>query len=280
MRTLQGIALGLLASAWARDAPAKVKATPIAELIRSADAIVLAKVVTVGDGGGRRSAQGTVAVAEVMESWKGDAGKTVKFSVEKTWHCDVSGAVVHEQAVLILDWRYKRPERVRVLPGVHFLSFSGRGRMPIVNQSGKAFAHVQGEVLLPKGDFESSRAPDFPGDNLVALDDLRAYVKTILTPPAAAITPTPASTAGEKAAAEQEGEPLQGPEWNLLGRITGFRSVVHKKAGLEARILEADGSATVALDPVTLFLVVTNIEPDGPIERAWRVPRGVTELAG
>ena len=85
MRTLQGIALGLLASAWARDAPAKVKATPIAELIRSADAIVLAKVVTVGDGDGRRSAQGAVAVAEVMESWKGDAGKTVKFSVEKTW---------------------------------------------------------------------------------------------------------------------------------------------------------------------------------------------------
>ena len=79
-------------------------------------------------------------------------------------------------------------------------------------------------------------------------------------------------------AAEQEVEPLQGSEWRFLGMITGLRSVVHKKSGFVARILEADGSATVAQNPVSLFLVVTNNDPGKPVERAWRIPRGVTRV--
>ena len=170
------------------DVEAKVSATNISELIGSADVIVLAKVTKVSGGdvaSGQRNSKGAVAIAEVVESWKGEPSKTVKFSVEATWDCDVSGATVNELTVLSLNRKYKGSGRPRVLPGVHFLSFWGRGRMPIVEQDGKLFARVQGEVLLPKGALESSRSPEFLGDNLVGLDNLRAYVSSVVTPPAA-----------------------------------------------------------------------------------------------
>jgi hypothetical protein len=180
MKGLRGIGLGTLALAFVSEAEAKVNPAPIAELIRSADVIVLAKVVSVGGGAAtrKRNSKGAVAVAEAVESWKGDVGTTVRFSIEKTWSCDVSGAVVGERAVLILN--KKDSERVRVVPGVHFLSFSGRGRMPIVERDGKSFVRVQGEVDLP-GDLESTKAPEFLGDNLVGLDAFRAYVRTLAT---------------------------------------------------------------------------------------------------
>ena len=91
----------------------------------------------------------------------------------------MSGAIVGERAVLILN--KKSSERVRVVPGVHFLSFSGRGRMPIVERDGKSLVRVQGEVV-PPGDLESTEAPEFLGDNLVGLDALRAYVRRLATP--------------------------------------------------------------------------------------------------
>ncbi|MEP6652147.1 MAG: hypothetical protein ABJA82_02250 [Myxococcales bacterium] len=47
-------------------------------------------------------------------------------------------------------------------------------------------------------------------------------------------------------AAEESGELLEGPEGKTLGRVTGFHSVRHKKSGLEARLLDADGSSSVA----------------------------------
>jgi hypothetical protein len=79
-------------------------------------------------------------------------------------------------------------------------------------------------------------------------------------------------------AAEQEVEALKGPEWRFLGMITGFHSVVHKKSGFEARLLEADGSASVAMDPISLFLVVSNNGTADRIERAWRISRGVERV--
>jgi hypothetical protein len=188
MKTLQGIGLGLLALAYVTDVEAKVSGTPISELIRAADVIVLAKVVKVGvsdDASGQRNSKGAVAVAEVVETWKGETGKTVKFSLDRTWDCDVSGAVENERVVLILSREYKGPERVRVPAGVHFLSFWGRGRMPIVEQGGRPYARVQGEVVLPKGELEFSRSPQFPGDNLVGLDNLRVFVRKIVAPAAA-----------------------------------------------------------------------------------------------
>jgi hypothetical protein len=83
---------------------------------------------------------------------------------------------------------------------------------------------------------------------------------------------------GIAVAAEQEGEPLDGPALKTLASVTGFRSVKHRKSGLEARLLEADGSASVAQDPVSLFLVVTNNGSSDLVQRAWRIQRGVARV--
>ena len=70
-----------------------------------------------------------------------------------------------------------------------------------------------------------------------------------------------------------------------FARVTGFHRVNHKASGFDVRLLEADGSATVAWDPVSLFLVVTNngtsenTQPPGT-QRIWRLPRGVERVRG
>jgi hypothetical protein len=81
-------------------------------------------------------------------------------------------------------------------------------------------------------------------------------------------------------AADRDGELLDAPRWGVLGAITGFHSVRHRKSGLEARLLEADGSASVAEDPVALYLVVTNNGTSDRVERIWRIPRGVVKVKG
>ena len=73
---------------------------------------------------------------------------------------------------------------------------------------------------------------------------------------------------------------LEGERWDVLGMVTGFHTVVHKRAGFEARLLEADGSASVAQNPVALFLVATNNGTSDLIERIWRLERGVARVRG
>ena len=79
-------------------------------------------------------------------------------------------------------------------------------------------------------------------------------------------------------AAEQGPELLEGERWQALGLITGFHSVQHKKSGFEVRVIEADGSASVARVPVGLYLVVTNNGTSDGIERTWRLRRGVARV--
>jgi hypothetical protein len=83
---------------------------------------------------------------------------------------------------------------------------------------------------------------------------------------------------GHPLAGEQGEDPLEGRQVELLSVVTGFHSVVHKKSGLEVRILEADGSATVAQNPVSLFLVVTNNRIDGHVGRVWRLGQRVERV--
>jgi hypothetical protein len=47
-------------------------------------------------------------------------------------------------------------------------------------------------------------------------------------------------------------------EFDSFQLITGFHSHFNKLNGFEFRILEVDGSATVAMNPIYLYLVVTN----------------------
>jgi hypothetical protein len=81
-------------------------------------------------------------------------------------------------------------------------------------------------------------------------------------------------------ATEQDAELLEGDRWQALELITGFHSVRHKKSGFEVRLLEADGSASVAQNPIALYLVVTNNGTSDAVEHAWRLRRGVARVKG
>jgi hypothetical protein len=72
-------------------------------------------------------------------------------------------------------------------------------------------------------------------------------------------------------------EPLP-KEWAPMAMITGFHSLVHQKSGLVLRVLEADGSSSVAENPVSLFIVATNQGTSDLREHVWRLPRGVARV--
>lgn len=85
---------------------------------------------------------------------------------------------------------------------------------------------------------------------------------------------------GVALSAEQQGKALEGPEGKILGTLTGFHSVKLKNSDFEARLLEADGSASVARDPISLYLVVTNNATSDLVEHTWRLSRGVVHVRG
>jgi hypothetical protein len=72
-------------------------------------------------------------------------------------------------------------------------------------------------------------------------------------------------------------EPL--PErWNPLAMITGVHSISNRKSGLALRVLEADGSAGVAENPISLFIVATNGGTSNLTQHVWRLPQGVERV--
>jgi hypothetical protein len=75
-------------------------------------------------------------------------------------------------------------------------------------------------------------------------------------------------------------EVAEAPGVTELAMVTGFHRVTHKASGFDVRLLEADGSASVAWDPVSLFLVVTNNGTSDGVQRIWRLPRGVERVRG
>jgi hypothetical protein len=78
--------------------------------------------------------------------------------------------------------------------------------------------------------------------------------------------------------AEEVSQVQPAEQWSALGIVTGFHRVVHKKSGVEIRLLEADGSASVAEDPVSLFLVARKGATSELVERIWRLPQGVARV--
>jgi hypothetical protein len=72
--------------------------------------------------------------------------------------------------------------------------------------------------------------------------------------------------------------PIDDQQARTLGMVTGLHSLRHKRSGLEVRLLEADGSASVAEDPIALFLVVTSDGTSDLQEHVWRLPRGADHV--
>jgi hypothetical protein len=68
-------------------------------------------------------------------------------------------------------------------------------------------------------------------------------------------------------------------EWQSLAIVTGFHIVNGPKSNFQARILEANGQATVAINPIALFLVVTNDSSAGDLQQhIWRLPLTVAQV--
>jgi hypothetical protein len=79
-------------------------------------------------------------------------------------------------------------------------------------------------------------------------------------------------------AAPTEVAPVDDTQARTLRLVTGYHSIRHKRSRLEVRFLEVDGSASVAQDPIALFLVVTNNLTSDLKEHLWRLPRGVARV--
>jgi hypothetical protein len=70
----------------------------------------------------------------------------------------------------------------------------------------------------------------------------------------------------------ESGDLLTGAEWDKLAMVTGVHFVKSKHPSMMIRVLEADGSSTVALDPIALFLVALHGDGAEEVQRIWRLP--------
>ena len=68
--------------------------------------------------------------------------------------------------------------------------------------------------------------------------------------------------------------------WDMLAIVTGLHAFRDDDAKLDVRLLEADGSATIAKNPIDLYLVVTNNSSAGDLqEHVWRLPIKVVAVS-
>jgi hypothetical protein len=81
-----------------------------------------------------------------------------------------------------------------------------------------------------------------------------------------------AVTTFRASAATESVQPL-GESWQVLTIVTGLHVILDKANSVYVRLIEANGEATVATNPVTLYLVVTNDSSAGDLkEHIWRLP--------
>jgi hypothetical protein len=121
------------------------------ELVDASDLIVLAAETKLEDGPthlklGEDEVRFPIkiATARVLEVWKGNAVREVRYLASPSWICDISDAKVGERVVLFLVKPKDLPFRV--------IAHSGRGRMPLRDVKGKSYATIWADdVRLPKG---------------------------------------------------------------------------------------------------------------------------------
>lgn len=140
---------------------AKVAWITLEELTDGAEFIGIVRVESIGFGI-RYLFQGH-ANATVLERWKGQARRWIRFGATPTWTCDISGARRGEEALIFTEGRQ--------------LAHAGRGRMPIFTRDGRRLAAVGPEVRLPATlVVEGGPKPD-SDMRAVSVDDLRDAVR-------------------------------------------------------------------------------------------------------
>jgi hypothetical protein len=131
---------------------AEVKKGKVEDLAANSELIVIAKVSKIEDAPASLERDDPsmpplkVATAQVLETWKGEPVREVRYLASPDWMCDTSHAEKGERVVLFLTHTHWRKDRSFLS-----ISHSGRGRMPVRKVEGKWYAAVQDEVILPAG---------------------------------------------------------------------------------------------------------------------------------
>ncbi len=150
---------------------AEVADIALKELSARCDRIVVARVIKVEDGPAELQPSGSefppvkVAIAEVLETWKGDPVKEVRYIATPTEFCDIAAAEKGERVVLFLERSKDSPDRI---------AHVGRGRMPIESVEDRKYAVLPDEVKLPRGTPTISRKHT---ERAVELETLRRLVR-------------------------------------------------------------------------------------------------------
>ncbi len=173
---------GLVAVAASATALAYVVPATLDELLKAAEAVVIARVDGVATIEDIR-----IASATVESVIRGDTSlRVVHFVAQPTWNCDVSDAVQSERVLLFLSAATPGRDPRIFLPVPHtvsghpvfLISWSGRGRMPIIERSGKQIVTFQDDVLLPNS-VRTIAAPDPKAEfsRSALLEDLIGHIR-------------------------------------------------------------------------------------------------------
>ncbi len=173
---LVSLSLVVLSLAAPTQVHAEVADIALKKLAARSDRIVVARVIKVEDGPAQFQRSGSefppvkVATAEVLETWKGDPVKEVRYIATPTQPCDTASAEKGERVVLFLERSKDSPD---------LIAHIGCGRMLIENVEDRKYAVVPDEVKLPGGMPTISRKPT---ERAVELDALRTLVKQAVQP--------------------------------------------------------------------------------------------------
>jgi hypothetical protein len=146
---LVAVVVGICFAAGSR---AEVRQIDLEDLAEHSDLVVVAEVVKIEDGPAHLKAdEGTkgpldVATARVIETWKGNPSREVRYVVSPDHMCDISHAEKGERVVLFLESKRWRRDKT-----YKSIAHSGRGRMPLGQVKGESYAVLQADVILPPG---------------------------------------------------------------------------------------------------------------------------------
>jgi hypothetical protein len=128
---------------------AAVREVALTDLAKRSELIVVARVVKVENGLAQLESSDPsmpalkVAIAQVIENWKGKSIREVRYIASPTHYYDIATAEVGEQVVLFLE---KGADS-----GIRNISHVGRGRMQLRVVGTKMDAVLAQEIILPNG---------------------------------------------------------------------------------------------------------------------------------
>lgn len=132
--------------------PVRVRASvadvTLKDLAAESDLIVVARVTKVQDGPAGLQPAGDefppvkVATARVIETWKGDKVREIRYIASPTRPCDLASAEIEERVVLFLKGSKGSP---------YSIAWVGRGWMPLHEANDNSYATLADQVILPEG---------------------------------------------------------------------------------------------------------------------------------